>query len=190
MMFLTATLAEQENDPHVISDCWRHFVKLLRESYGKRVKIVRVLQVHPGGHGWHVHAVCDQYIPASFILRYASAAGLGRMDFRMISGDSRQRVCDYLARYISRDLRKRCKLAKGVRLVTASGSLGCAVRWWVRLSDMTIEQDSGRLMKSLRMCCETMGMVLAPYVSPLSLFTGAPPAALAKWRSLNPGFAY
>ncbi len=190
LMFLTATLPEATNDPHVISGRWRYFVELLRKCSGRSVRMVRVLQKHPGGHGWHVHALVDQYIPAPVLLRYAALAGLGRLDFRMVSKSARQRVCEYLSRYISRDLRKREKSAKGVRMITASGSLKAAARWWVRLKDITIEQDTPRLMKSLRMCCELMGMTLCSYVEPLTLFTMAPPKALAMWRNLNPGFAF
>ena len=188
--FITATLPFAESNPHVIASRWSYFVRLFRVGYGRKVRFIRVLQKHPGGHGWHVHALADQYIPAAVILHYASLAGLGRMDFQMVSGSDRQKVCGYLARYISRDLRKRDKSAKGVRMVTASGSLGSVPRWWVRVKDMIIEQDFSRLSKSLRACCELCGCVLATFVNPLELFTLAPPAALEQWRNLNTGFAF
>ena len=146
--------------------------------------------MHPRGHGWHVHALCNQYIPASVILHFAELAGLGRMDFKMISGKSRTNVIEYISRYISRDLRKRCKAARGVRMITASGSLRNVVRWWVRVCDITIENNMGSLRKCMIMICETMGMILHKSVSNQTLFSLAPAEALERFRKLNPGFAF
>ena len=188
--FVTATLPQEETNPRVISSAWLLFSKDLRRHYGRGLKIVRVLQKHTKGHGWHVHALFNQYVPSGIMLHYARLAGLGRLDFRMVSGKDREKVSGYLARYISRDMRKRDKTAKGLRMISAAGSINCAKRWWVRCSDFTIEQDFTRLVKSLRICIEEMGCVLANFGNPLSLFTLAPPAALAKWRELNPGFAF
>jgi hypothetical protein len=112
------------------------------------------------------------------------------MDFRMVSGASREKVCSYIARYISRDLRKREKSAKGVRMITASGNLRCPVKWWVRISDLRVEQTFTSLAKSLRAVCEDMGMRLSMLCNPQNLFTLAPPEALEKWRNLNPGLAF
>jgi hypothetical protein len=188
--FITATIPEEDQDPHTISARWRHFVELLRQNYGKQVRLIRVLQIHPGGHGWHIHALCDQYIPASKILHFAAVACLGRMDFKMVSKSDRAEVVGYLSRYIARDLRNRTKAAKGVRMISASGHLRCVVRWWNRLSDITVVQDTPRLMKSLRVCCENLGMKLCGHISALTLFTSAPPEALAMWRETNPGYAF
>jgi hypothetical protein len=189
--FVTATLAEEEHDPRVISYRWTQFIKRLQRFYFPTLRTIRVLQKHPGGHGWHVHALLDRFIPHSILLRVAKECGLGRIDFQMVSRQRRQDVIQYVCRYVTRDLRKRDKSLRHVRLLTAAGHLRCAVRWWRRYVDCKIESPYGRLRASLCGVLETMGISLPRNVvdSPL-LFGLAPPAALAEWRRLNPGVAF
>jgi hypothetical protein len=188
--FVTATIPEADPDPRTISTRWAYFVHELRRAY-PGLRVIRVLQKHPGGHGWHVHALFDRFVPSQVMWHQARLAGLGRIDFQMVSRQKRQNVVQYVSRYVSRDLRKRDKNCKGVRLLTAAGHLRCAVRWWRRYVDLTIESNQGRLRASLCSVLETMGIVLPRNVvdSP-TLFGLAPPAALAEWRRLNPGFAF
>ena len=188
--FVTATLAEPDPDPKSISSKWTYFVHELRRLY-PGLRVIRVLQKHLGGHGWHVHALFDRYIASQVLLHQAELAGLGRMDFQMVSKEKRQNVIRYVCRYVTRDLRKRDKSTRGVRLLTAAGHLRCSVRWWRRYVDLTMESNYGRLRASLCSVLETMGIVLPRNVvdSP-TLFGLAPPAALAEWRRLNPGLAY
>lgn len=190
MNFVTATIPEADPDPRVISGRWRNFSRELRRIY-PGLRIIRVLQKHPGGHGWHVHALFDRYVSSHVMLHQAELAGLGRMDFQMVSRQKRQSVIGYVVRYVTRDLRKRDKMTHKVQLLTAAGHLRCAVRWWKRYVDLTIESPYGRLRASLCSICETMGIRLAREVvdSP-TLFGLAPPAALAEWRRLNCGLAY
>lgn len=188
--FVTATLRESDPDPRTISCRWTYFAHELRRLY-PGLRIIRVLQKHPGGHGWHVHALFDRYISHHVLLHQADLAGLGRMDFQMVSKEKRQDVIRYVSRYVTRDLRKRDKSARGVRLLTAAGHLKCSVRWWRRYVDCTIESPYGRLRASLCSICETMGIVLSRNVvdSP-TLFGLAPPEALAELRRLHPGVVY
>lgn len=188
--FVTATIPEADPDPKTISDRWTHFVKNLRHRY-PGIRVIRVLQKHPGGHGWHVHALVDRWIPAAIAWKQAEMAGLGRIDLQMVSKQGRQKAIRYVCRYVTRDLRKRDKMTKGVRLLTASGHLRCAVRWWRRYVDLTLESSYGQLRRSLCMILETMGIVLdRRLIDSPTLFGLAPPAALAEWRRLNPGFAF
>jgi hypothetical protein len=135
MNFVTATIAIEEHDPKVISRCWTSFIKALKRWYFPNLRAIRVLQKHPGGHGWHIHALLDRFIPHSIMLKVAEECGLGRMDFKMVSGEDRQKAVRYIVRYVCRDMRHRWKTpeARGVRLLTASGHLRAAKRWWVRL---------------------------------------------------------
>lgn len=190
MMLFTATIPERDPNPRTISARWSYFVHELRRQL-PGLRVIRVLQKHPGGHGWHVHALMDRYVPARLAWHQAQLAGLGRIDMKMVQRQTRQNVIGYVARYVSRDLRKRDKAARGVRLLTAAGDLRCVVRWWRRYVDLTLESNYGRLRSSLLSVLETMGIVLPRNVvdSP-TLFGCAPPAALAEWRRLNPGFAY
>jgi len=188
--FVTATLQEAEQDPKLISDRWRLFSFYLRRRY-PGLRIVRVLQKHPGGHGWHVHALLDRRIPHQVLLRIAARVGLGRMDFQMVSGQRRKDVVRYVTRYVTRDLRKRSKECKGVRLLTAAGHLRCSVRWWRRYVDCKVESSYSVLRASLCSVLETMGIFLdRNLIDSPTLFGLAPPVALAEWRKLNPGLAY
>lgn len=189
--FVTATIPEEEHDPQVISYRWTQFIKRLRRFYFPTLRSIRVLQRHPGGHGWHIHALLDRYIPSSIMLRVAEECGLGRMDFQMVSRKKRQEAVQYVCRYVTRSMRKRAGGLRHVRLLTASGHLHCAVRWWRRYVDCKIESSYTRLRASLCGVLETMGIVLPRNIidSP-TLFGLAPPAALAEWRRLNPGLAY
>lgn len=187
--FLTATIPEEGEGPKVISGRWREFVKDLRRLY-PGLRVIRVLQRHPGGHGWHVHALMDRYIPASIILHQARLAGLGRIDFQMVSRERRQNVIGYVSRYITRDLRKRDASCKGVRLITAAGNLRCAVAWWRRVCDLQIVTVGSRLRASLLAVLALRGIKLPVFVDNVTLFGCAPPDALAEWRSLNEGYAF
>lgn len=188
--FVTATIPEADPDPRTISERWRVFSFYLRRQF-PGMRIIRVLQKHPGGHGWHVHALIDRFVPADFMWHQARLAGLGRIDFQMVSRQKRQNVVQYVSRYVCRDLRKRDKNCKGVRLLTAAGHLRCVVRWWRRYVDLTIESNQGRLRASLVGILETMGIRLDQRtIDSPTLFGLAPPAALAEWRRLNPGFAF
>lgn len=190
MNFVTATIPEADPDPKVISSRWTYFVHELRRLY-PGLRVVRVLQKHPGGHGWHVHALLDRYIPASVAWHQAGLAGLGRIDLQMVSRQKRQNVVRYVTRYVTRDLRKRDKSARGVRLLTAAGHLRCVVRWWRRYVDLSIEGNQARLRACLCSICETMGIRLdRDVVDSPTLFGLAPPAALAELRRLNPGLCY
>lgn len=188
--FVTATLAEAEDDPRVISARWAHFVKNLRHLY-PGLRVIRVLQRHPGGHGWHVHALLDRYLSSHVLLHQAELAGLGRMDFKMVSREQRQNIIGYVVRYVTRDLRKRDKSLRHVRLLTAAGHLRCAVRWWKRYVDLWIESPYPALRASLVGICETMGIKLDQRtIDSPTLFGLAPPAALAELRRLHPGVVY
>jgi len=188
--FVTATIPEADPDPRTISSRWSYFTREMRRRF-PGLRIIRVLQKHPGGHGWHVHALFDRYVPSQVMLHQATLAGLGRMDFQMVSKQKRQNVIQYVCRYVTRDLRKRDKTTKKVQLLTAAGDRKAPVRWWRRYVDCKIESPYARLRASLCSICETMGIVLPREVvdSP-TLFGLAPPAALAEWRRLNPGLAY
>ncbi len=150
MNFVTATLVEEEHDPKVISRRWTAFIKELKRRHCPGLRAIRILQDHPGGHGWHIHALLDRFIPHSIMLKVAEECGLGRMDFKMVSGEDRQRRVRYVVRYLCRDMMDRWKnpALKGVRLLTASGHLRAAKRWWVRLCDLTII-DTGELARRL-----------------------------------------
>lgn len=189
MLLVTATLAEEEHDPRVISSRWTEFVRDLRRAI-PGIRVVRVLQKHPGGHGWHIHALCDRYVSSDIILHQAKLAGLGRIDFRMVSRETRQNAIRYLARYVARDLRERDKSCKGVRMVTAAGNLNCTVAWWVRMADVVIHSTYAVVRRSLVSVLRSKGFCVPSWADLRELIGLAPPEALADWRNLNRGWVY
>ena len=50
-------------------------------------------ELHPGGHGWHVHSVFSAFIPIRLFLGKIRSFGFGRVDVRNV--DSRG-VSEYL----------------------------------------------------------------------------------------------
>ena len=161
MNFITVTLIEQEDDPKVISSRFTAWVKDLRRFYCPGLRVIRVLQEFEKGHGWHIHALFDRFIPDSIMNRVGEACGLGRLDFRMVSHEDRERSIAYIVRYITRDMRNRWKnpALKGVRLLTASGHLKSSVRWWLRLADITIIDTGNESRKVLQCLHEIRGRV-------------------------------
>ncbi|MEY3481420.1 MAG: hypothetical protein RIQ71_2195 [Verrucomicrobiota bacterium] len=181
--FVTATLREEMQNPRVISERWTALIKWLRRHHFPDLKSIRVLQKHPKGHGWHIHALLDRYIPARILNAGAAKCGLGRMSFDMVSGEARQRSICYVVRYVVRDMKDRWrdKTLKGVRLLTASGHLHAPKRWWLRLSDIVIE-DTGTNARALLERLMVMHGLLTrmksrgghPPVPMLDLLTAAP----------------
>lgn len=189
MAFVTATIPETENDPSIILSRWSSFSDRLRKTY-PGLRIVRVLQRHEGGHGWHVHALFDRFVPSGLMLHFASLAGLGRLDFRMVSRSSRERVISYVCRYLTRDLRKRDAVPRGCRLLAAAGNVGR--NWWVRVRDCRVESDWLRLCSSLKLVLQKHGFSIPVrgFASLTYIFWQLSPAALSDWKSLNPGLVY
>lgn len=85
----------------------RGYVRRLAERLSKLnvVAWVAVGELHPGGHGWHVHLVIDRWLPKHVI---AAAWGRGFVDARYIrssDGDraGSRRAAHYVAKYVSKD---------------------------------------------------------------------------------------
>jgi hypothetical protein len=58
------------HDPQVLRGDMAEFVKGLRAGIGAgAVPYVWVPQLHPGGHGWHVHFGVGRYVPRTLIER-------------------------------------------------------------------------------------------------------------------------
>lgn len=71
---------------------------------------VRVYELHPGGHGLHVHVVTASWYSARAVRRIVKLNGLGRIHAKRISG----RGGLYIAKYLSKD--RRADGLKGFRL--------------------------------------------------------------------------
>jgi len=77
---------------------------------------VRAFELHPGGHGLHVHAVASKYFDVNHVRRLAKACGFGRVHVCCIPRDKAR----YIGKYLSKQ--KRYPELKGMRLFARVGA--------------------------------------------------------------------
>jgi hypothetical protein len=111
------------------------------QNFGKRIarrwrhlKWLAVLELHPGGHGYHVHMMVNAYVPQELV---RALWGLGHTDVRLIRGkgvkdplSGARAGAAYAAKYIAKD--------------AASGAHERGDHRYLRRSDMpitTVEAD-------------------------------------------------
>lgn len=72
----------------------RHY--LVRDVFGGGVKYVMNYELHPGGHGWHIHAVFNRFIPLRKIMEKLRIYCFGRVDVRRVNTPD---VAEYLTKH-------------------------------------------------------------------------------------------
>lgn len=115
----------------VIRERWRKLRHFLVEKYrGKNLRYVMNFELHPKGHGWHIHAVFSDYIQ----LRRGGLARLRSFGFGMINVEKVDTygVAQYLAKHCLKAYRgvKAAQKGQGKRLRLVNTSRGLP-----RLSD-------------------------------------------------------
>ena len=67
-----------------IRERWRN----LRHWFVRRLKCryIQNFELHPWGHGWHIHVVIDNFIPLKKHLKKIQSFGFGRVDIRRVEG--------------------------------------------------------------------------------------------------------
>jgi len=98
---------------------WAPFSRALRRAGWSGV---RVYELHPGGHGLHVHMVTAERLPASEAWRLSRAYGWGRCDVVEIPTGA---VTEYVEPYLSKA--GRCGALRGRRLWARVGCDGSKV---------------------------------------------------------------
>lgn len=113
-----------------IRERWRSLRHYLQELHGKGFKYVMNYELHPGGHGWHVHAVFNQYVN----LRRGGLAkirsyGFGSIDVQKVTSLG---VANYLSKHALKAYRgvRKGVISSGGRLRLVNTSRGLP-----RLSD-------------------------------------------------------
>lgn len=104
-----------------VADMWRSFAntRFWRDLSRKR-DYVMVFEPHPNGHGWHIHFVCNFFVPVRRLSEVASQFGFGVcwMESVDVGGVA------YISKYISKSSRiARSEGCKGVRICNVSRSL-------------------------------------------------------------------
>lgn len=120
-VFLTLTTADVVNLAD-LRQRWRKFRHDYIRHVGK-VNYVCVFEVHPKGHGYHVHVVFDRgYLPIQVIRRYSTFAGFGRVHIE--KAFDLQRASYYLVKYLSKSIKNSRALGVSrVRLINLSRGL-------------------------------------------------------------------
>jgi hypothetical protein len=100
----TFTYREAEHDRSAVKRDWALFARSLKERWPE-LAWVRVLEVHPGGHGLHVHAGLSRFVPKPELARLW---GRGFVDARKLrtkrgGGEDARQAARYLAKYATKE---------------------------------------------------------------------------------------
>jgi hypothetical protein len=77
---------------------WNHLLTLLLREWPS-VQGLRVFELHPEGHGLHVHLVTNRFIDVNHARKLAIRAGWGRIHVRRMPSEH----SGYLAKYLSKE---------------------------------------------------------------------------------------
>lgn len=118
--FWTFTFKDVYEDSRVMK-FWADFSNALCRKMGNMLLGVRVVEVHPGGHGLHFHALLNQRVPMWLVRRVGYRFGIGICWVEKCD----RGTAFYLAKYLS----KEHQLAPGARhWGTIGGFEACRVR--------------------------------------------------------------
>lgn len=106
-------------------------VEIVNLENGKRKRVIKWqshfvmnFELHPKGHGWHIHTVWNRYIDLRKYLSKVRSFGFGRVDVRKVNT---QGVADYLTKHALKAYRCKVRLQEGrfgrCRLVNTSRGL-------------------------------------------------------------------
>lgn len=100
--FWTFTFKKAKNAQEA-SAAWAKLLRKLKKevpNFGG----VRVYEMHPGGHGVHIHVVIPSYVNVGLVRKYAEPFGFGRVHVAALNGNPEQ-VARYLAKYLAKGKR-------------------------------------------------------------------------------------
>lgn len=116
-----------------VADMWRSFANTrFWRSLTSKHDYIMVYEPHPNGHGWHIHFLCNFYIPIRQLVIESSRFGFGVCWMECVPSS--------YVHYVSKYIGKASKIArqqgcKSVRIVNVSRSL-------VPLRDIDVSSSS------------------------------------------------
>lgn len=150
-VFLTLTTPDVV-DLAEIRERWRLFRHEITRKLKSNPKYVMNYEVHPNGHGWHIHSVFNRYLPHEVLLPLARASGFGRLDVRRVGSAG---VAEYLTKHALKAYAKRTKYAekgaKRARLVNTSRGLPRLCDYHYESARLDDERKILRLLLSSRL---------------------------------------
>jgi hypothetical protein len=113
----TFTFREQGLPISEATNRWKLLTMLLLERFPD-LKAVRTFELHPGGHGLHVHMVVRGFYPHAVLQALALRAGFGPIVHfsRRRNKVLQERAGDYVAKYVGKQATDRAPELKGRRL--------------------------------------------------------------------------
>lgn len=116
---------------------WNHLLTLIRRRWPNLCGL-RVFELHPKGHGLHVHMVTNRFVDVTGVRTVSSQAGWGRIHVEKIP----KARAAYLAKYLSK---KRPECFRHWRLWAGFGK-----GWsWTKVSDVAIESVRSKVSRSV-----------------------------------------
>jgi len=116
--------------------CWNAFSVKLQTFFAFDLYGVRVLEVHPGGHGLHYHALFNKRIAVQIVRRFGASVGIGNIHVRRAERDDAY----YLAKYLT----KKDEIYSGMRRWASVGGFKS-----VKKSQIIVDSAFSRNMKLL-----------------------------------------
>jgi len=128
-----------------VENIWDAFWQVLRGKEGRRGKtlvVIRVLEPHPKGHGWHVHFLTDRWLKVQLIRDIAESVGFGRIHVAPIRKDS----AGYVAKYVSKSLGQ----SHGARRIWSVVGGVSTKEWRVLVKDIAVSSHARTLVGMMR----------------------------------------
>jgi len=125
--------------PRVTANAWRSLAKELVRQLG--MWGVRVFELHPGGHGLHVHLVTSGWFAVEDVRRICDAMGWGRIHVKVMD-----QGITYVAKYLHKAVRSGA--LKGLRLWEVIGNK-IAPMMRTKIKDVESDTTVGRAYRLL-----------------------------------------
>lgn len=152
---------------------WRGLRHYLCEVFGGDAKYVMNYEIHPKGHGWHIHSVWNRYIPLRRFLPKIRSFGFGRVNVEKVTSIG---VADYLSKHCLkayRGISRRSVTVSRLRLVNTSRGLP-------RLSDYVWFSDFRQEVHHLMVDLDEKSTLRVAGVRYVNLWRDLP--FVRKWR--------
>jgi len=153
---------------------WQGLCRELRRSVGFRG--VRVFELHPNGHGLHVHVATPDFYDVNLVRNISNRHGFGRLNVKRWCMNDIEQAAQYMGKY----LMKSVKSWGGVSLK--------GMRWWdvfgmddkIRVKDVWVESTRRKIWDVLDY---TLVCLLANFQS--SVAEGSKKYLMAKMEIVN-----
>src|SRR5450432_3699641 len=121
---------------------WSAFLKALRNERSRKGQVklsgLRVFELHPGGHGLHIHVATGDFVHVNQVRRLWLTSGGDRIHVRAIAPER----AGYLSKYLRKSGRPEC--FRGCRMWDAFGGADVC-----RIKDIIVESNWTRAYAAL-----------------------------------------